>query len=440
MSGLRVGLFLGVAAALAVAAREPRPQRPVDVASAADAQVTVRCPADGHEVPVGAMLQTVVDSAGAGSVLCLSTGDYRGPVVIRTRVTLVGPSTAVIRGDGDGTTVRVFADSVVLRGFTVDGSGQRYDRMDAAVYVQGHGIEIEGLTVRDALFGIVAERSDGLTIANNHVFGLATLPVGIRGDGIRLWEVRHSVVTGNRLEDSRDILVWYSPGNRIAGNTVERSRYGTHFMYSDECVVEDADYHDNVVGVFVMYSNGVTLRDNLITGNAAADGMGLGVKESGNLRVERNRIISDRKCLYLDNSPFRMGDSVLVRGNVFAGCAAGVTFHSSERRNTFLDNVFVANRTPVAVEGRGNARDVVWRANYFDEYRGYDLDGDGTGDVPFELRSLSTSLVTSHPRLAFFRGTVVFALLDIAGRVFPLLAPETLLTDPRPRMVPPGPA
>ena len=441
MSRIRVALLFGVAAALAVAARQPGGERPVSAAPAADSQtVTFRCPADGHEVATGATLQSVVDTAAPGSVLCMSAGSYRGPVEIRTRVSLEGPSTAIIRGDGGGTTIRVLADSVILGGFTVEGSGRRYDRMDAAVYVRGRGIVVAGLTVRDALFGIIAERSEGLTIVNNHVLGLATLPVGIRGDGIRLWEVRHSVVTSNHLEDSRDILVWYSPGNRIAGNTVERSRYATHFMYSDDCVVEDGAYHDNVVGIFVMYSNGITLRDNLIAGNAAANGMGLGVKESGNLRVERNRFVRDGRCLYLDTSPFRAGDSVLVRGNVFAGCAAGVTFHSSERRNTFLDNVFVANRTPVAVEGRGNAREVVWSANYFDEYRGYDLDGDGTGDVPFELRSLSASLVASHPRLAFFRGTVVFALLDIAGRFFPLLEPETLLTDPRPRMVPPGPA
>ena len=161
---------------------------------------------------------------------------------IHARLTLQGPADAVIHSDGSGTTLRVLADSVVLRGFTVDGSGRRYDKMDAAVYLHGRGVEARDLTVRDALFGIIAEQSDGVTIANNHVFGLADLPVGVRGDGIRLWEVRGSLVADNRLEDSRDILVWYSPGNRIARNTVVRSRYATHFMYSDDCVVEDADY------------------------------------------------------------------------------------------------------------------------------------------------------------------------------------------------------
>jgi nitrous oxidase accessory protein len=343
----------------------------------------------------------------------------------------------VIRSDGEGTTIQVRADSAVLRGFTVAGSGHRYDQMDAAVYVRGNGVAVRELAVRDALFGIVAERSNSVTIANNAVSGLAALPVGIRGDGIRLWEVRASIVEGNRLEDSRDLLVWYSPGNRIVSNTVLRSRYGTHFMYSDDSTIEGNEYRSNVVGVFVMYSRGVTLRNNVMTHNLASTGMGLGVKESGNLIVEANDFVLDRSCVYLDTSPFRDGDSVVVRGNTMARCGTGVTFHSSETHNAFSDNVFQANQTDVAVEGRGTARGVVWRRNYFDDYQGYDLDGDGLGDVAYELRSLSERLVTDHPQLAFFRGTPALRLLDLAAQVFPVLQPETLLIDPQPRMAPP---
>jgi len=398
------------------------------------------CPPAGLRLPAGMALQTAVDGAAPGSVLCLEGGAYQGPVEIHGSITLQGPADATIRSDGSGTTLRVLADSAALVGFTVDGSGRRYDKMDAGVYLSGRGIEVRDLTVRDALFGIIAERSESVTIAGNHVVGLAELPVGVRGDGIRLWEVRSSLVERNHLESSRDILVWYSPGNRIAHNTVEHSRYATHFMYSDDCVVEDADYRENIVGVFVMYSRGITLRRNRVADNAFVDGMGLGVKESGNLVVEDNTFLHDRSCLYLDTSPFREGDSVFVRGNTFAGCDAGVTFHSSERRNTFVGNAFQANLTQVAVEGRGNAQGVLWRGNYFDDYEGYDLNGDGVGDVAYEPRSLSESLVARHPELAFFRGTVALELLDVAARVFPLLEPETLLTDPHPRMSAPGPA
>lgn len=400
-------------------------------------QAPFRCPAGGRTATAGVPLQPVLDSLAPGTVLCLAPGRYAGPVVIRSRVSLLGPATAVIATSGTGTTVRVLAPGTVLRGFTIDGSGQRYDKMDAGVYVMADSVAARGLTVRHALFGLVAEKSRGVTFAGNHVVGDAALAVGIRGDGIRFWEVRGSAVLDNRLEDSRDIVVWYSPGNRIAGNTVVRSRYATHFMYSSDCVVEDNTYRDNIVGVFVMYSRNIVLRGNEISDNTRGDGMGLGVKESGNLTVDGNRFARDNECVYLDTSPFRTGDSVFVRGNTFALCNAGVTFHSSETRNTFQANTFAGNVRQVVVEGRGNALGVRWLGNFFDDYRGYDLDGDGFGDVAYELRSLSARLLSDHPVLAFFQGTVALELVDLVAEVFPVLQPETVMVDPHPRVMRP---
>jgi nitrous oxidase accessory protein len=394
------------------------------------------CPSGASVVSAGTELQAAVDGAEEGATLCLAPGVYDGPLVVQTPITILGPAAAVIRSKGEGTTVRVSANGAALRGFTVEGSGMRYDQADAAVYVRADDAIVSGLTVRGALFGVVVERSNRVAVTENDIEGIADLSVGLRGDGIRLWEVRGSTVAGNRLRDSRDILIWYSPGNRIVGNTVLRSRYGTHFMYSDDSVVEGNEYRGNLVGVFVMYSRGVLLRRNVLSDSGGFDGMGLGVKESGNLVVEDNAFLRDRACIYLDTSPARQGDSVVVRTNTLAGCTFAVTFHSTASSNTFADNVFVANTAQVTVEGRGNARGVMWDGNYFDDYEGYDLDGDGFGDVAYELRSLSERLVSEHPQLAFFRGTVALDMLDVAARVFPVLRPETMLVDARPRMSP----
>lgn len=433
MRGAARVLSVAAIALAAVAVRDAAGRaQPYSLAAAG----IVGCPPGGRSVPAGAGLQVAIDSARQGAVLCLVPGSYRGPVVIYRRLTLWGPPDAVVVSDGEGTTIRALADGVVLRGFAVRGSGRRYDKMDAAVYVHGSHVEVRDLAVARALFGIVVEQSDSVTIAGNHVVGLAELPVGIRGDGIRLWEVRHSDVVGNRLEDSRDILVWYSPDDRIVDNTVVRSRYGTHFMYSDGSSVEGADYRANIVGVFVMYSRGVTVRRSTFADNVEADAMGLGVKESGDLVVDHDLFLNAGACLYLDTSPFRKGDSVLVQHSSFIGCSSGVTFHSSERDNAFIDNTFQANQVHVAIEGRGTALGVEWRGNYFDDYQGYDLDGDGIGDVPYEVRDLSERLLATHPGLAFFRGTAVLELLDLAGRALPMLEPEALLIDPVPRMAP----
>ncbi len=433
--GAHVTRRLAAVVCLALASGGGSSTRAEAVATAsAAAPPPAACPAGAETVRSGTALQPLLDEARAGDVLCLSPGEYAGPLVLRTPVVLQGPADAVIRSDGQGTTIRVLAARAELRGFTVEGSGQRPDTMDAAVYVHGEGVAVRGLTIRHALFGLVAEQSYGVVFDGNRVVGDAAAPEGLRGDGIRLWEVRGASVVRNRLEHSRDIVVWYSPGNLIADNTMVGSRYGAHFMYSSDCVVLGNHFRDNIVGVFVMYSRNIAIRDNVFADNTAADSMGLGVKESGDLIVERNHFVHDRLCVYLDNSPFREGDVMVLRSNTIARCDVGVTFHKSETHTTVEANRFEANGTAAAVEGRGTAREVAWRGNYFDDYQGYDLDRDGFGDVPYELRDLSARLVSRHPDLAFFRGTAAFALLDAAAQAFPVLAPETVLIDAHPRM------
>ena len=101
-----------------------------------------------------------------------------------------------------------------------------------------------------------------------------------------------------------------------------------------------------------------------------------------------------------------------------------------------MGNSFRDNRTQVRVEGRGDALRVEWSRNDFDDYAGYDLDGDGLGDVPHEVRSLSEDLTARFPNLAFFRGAPALSLVELAGQVVPLFRARTLLRDPEPRMSP----
>jgi nitrous oxidase accessory protein len=59
-----------------------------------------------------------------------------------------------------------------------------------------------------------------------------------------------------------------------------------------------------MVGVFLMYSDGVEIRGNRITGSVGATGMGIGFKESSDVLVEGNAIIYCARGVYLDISPY----------------------------------------------------------------------------------------------------------------------------------------
>jgi nitrous oxidase accessory protein len=385
-------------------------------------------------VSAGADLQAAIDSATDGGALCLEPGVYNGPLVVNRVVEIWGSRRAVIRSTGKGTTIEIEADGAALSGLTVDGSGGRFDTLDAAVHVVADDVRVEGVRVENAAFGLLIEKSNRATIIDNLVQGPDEGPLGLRGDGIRLWETRDSVVRGNRMIGGRDMVIWYSSDNTLVENTVVRSRYGTHFMYSHGNRVERNRYLDNVVGIFIMYSRNIILRENLLARSSGPGGMGLGIKESGNLTVSRNAFIANTRGVYMDTTPLEPDDFNTFDENAFYHSEVAILMHSSQKRNAFLGNQFVSNHSQLQVEGGGTALAVDWNGNTFDDYVGYDMDRDGFGDIPYELRRLSSQLESTYPQLQFFRGAITLSLLDAISSLFPMVEPETTLVDPRPRM------
>jgi nitrous oxidase accessory protein len=415
---------------------------PVHLGAAHDAAVTAWA-RTAPERPPGCLaatpdapLQPRLDAAANGAAICLAPGRYPGALVVGRPLTLWGPPDAVIVSTGVGTTVRVTAAGAQLLGFTIDGSGGRFDTVDAAVHVGAPDVVVAGLTVVHATFGILVERAQRVVLRGNDVVGDPALPFGLRGDGIRLWEVDGATIEHNRLTDSRDMVVWYSRDNTITDNLVVRGRYGTHFMYSHRNQVRRNRYVDDVVGVFVMYSRDVTLADNLMAGSGGAAGMGIGLKESGNVVATQNVLVRDTIGFYIDTSPLSNDDQNRFARNAVRLCGTAVVFHGRATRNHFLDNSFRDNLAQVESRGGTTALDAEWSGNDFDDYAGYDFDRDGFGDVPYELRSLSATLIGRYPNLAYFRGGLALFAVDTVSHLVPLFKPTTLLVDARPRMQP----
>jgi nitrous oxidase accessory protein len=386
-----------------------------------------------REVAPAEDLAGLLAAARPGEAFCLAPGVHRGPLVL-DGTTLEGPRDAIVRSSGQGTTVRLRGAGAALRGVTVQGSGGRFDTLDAAVHVEGRGPSVEGVAVRGATFGILVERATEARIRGNEVLGDGEAPLGLRGDGIRLWEVYDSRVEENRVLDGRDVVLWYASRNRLVGNRVERGRYGAHLMYSHGNEIAGNRFVGNVTGLFVMYSRDVDVRDNVFADSGGAAGIGLGLKESGELDVRGNLFVHNTVGLYVDLSPLWPDDRNRFEGNAFRLNDVAVSFLGRAAGNAFRGNGFRDSRVQVAVAGGGDARAAEWRGNEFDDYAGYDLDGDGVGDVPYELRSLTSDLVAARPALAFFRGTPALALAETIGRIVPLFEPRLLLVDPAPRL------
>ncbi len=379
-------------------------------------------------------LATRLTGAHAGDSFCLEAGTYEGPIELGPGVTVWGPREAIIRSSGAGDTVRLTGPEAMLLGVTVDGSGQRFDLQEAAVHViSAPRAEVRGVAVRNALFGVIVEKSEDVRIEGNEVAGSQRDQIGLRGDAIRVWETERSLIASNRVTGSRDIVIWYSSENQILDNEVIGGRYGTHFMYSHGNLVARNRYVANVVGIFAMYSRDLKLENNLLAASEGAAGMGLGLKESSGVRASRNLIVRNSVGVYIDNSPYEPGSTNVFARNAIRLCDVGFGFHASTENNHIFSNSLRGNTTQVRVDGGGNALDNQWVDNDFDDYAGYDLDRDGVGDVPYELRTFTGTLIARHPQLDYFRGTPALAMIDAASRILPVYRPEAVLIDRLPR-------
>ncbi len=387
-----------------------------------------------ERVSPGDDLQARLTALPAGSTLVLAPGTHHGPLYVDRTVTIAGEPGAELRGRGEGTVLVVGAPDTRIRDLAIRAGGSDATKGDAGVIVGADRVTLERLDIGEVLVGVDFRMADDGVLRDSTIRGRVDRPMGQRGDGVRLWESDGNTVEGNTLVGVRDLVVWYSEDNRIVRNEVSGSRYGTHFMHADGSVVRDNVYTDNVVGVFVMYSTGIELVGNTVRDADGAAGVGFGFKESEEIVATGNRLLGNTTGVYLDGTPQRVGGSARFTDNLIAYNTTGVRLHGTQIGAVFTGNDLQENVVPVAVDGRSDASGTAFDGNRWSDYAGYDLDDDGVGDVPWELRAVSVTLLGRNPAVAYFHGTLAAGLLDLFAAAFPMLAPPAVARDDRPAM------
>ncbi|MDH3354106.1 MAG: right-handed parallel beta-helix repeat-containing protein, partial [Chromatiales bacterium] len=257
--------------------------------------------------------------------------------------------------------------------------------------------------------------------------------VGMRGDAIRLWYSFNNKILDNEITNSRDVVVWYSGNNVIRGNSVSGGRYSLHFMYSKYNVVEDNRFFNNSTGIFLMYSDGLEIRNNYIASATGAAGVGIGFKETSGITIENNEILYCASGLYIDISPFDPEATNIIKNNVIAFNGIGIRFLSDWKGNQFIENKFKGNISQVVVSGDGSANRNVWLNNYWDDYEGFDINKDGIGDTPYTLYAYADRLWMDLPRAQFFMGSIFLEVIDFIERLAPFSDPKLLIRDKNPQ-------
>ncbi|OHC61612.1 MAG: copper ABC transporter substrate-binding protein [Rhodocyclales bacterium GWA2_65_19] len=379
-----------------------------------------------------APLQPLIDATPAGGTLRLAPGAYAGPATISRPLTLEGGHQAVIVGDGKSTVLSVAANGVTLRGLRITGSGDSHDRIDAGILLEGDDHLVEDNEIDDVLFGIHLKRVNRSRVSANRVSG-KPLALGLRGDAIRLWYSQHNVIEGNRFARARDLTFANSADNRIVGNQFSDGRYGMHVIFSPRLLVENNRLSDTGTGIIVLYSPDLVLRGNRVAHALTDGGGGIVFKESNDALVENNEVLHCSVGLRVDAPPASVG-RLTVRNNRFAHNIVGLFFYGEEGGHRFFDNRFENNLNTVAISAPGAGSANVWRGNYWDDYQGFDRNGDGFGDMPHEVHLFADRIWMETPLATFFRNSPVLEMLDFLERLAPFSTPHRVLQDPRPRM------
>jgi nitrous oxidase accessory protein/Cu-processing system ATP-binding protein len=396
-------------------------------------------------------LSQAIAQAAPGDIVEVPAGVYDAPILIDKPLSLIGVGRPIIDGAGVGDIIQVRAPHVTVRGFLLRNSGHSLDRENAAISVKGANALIEDNVIEDALFGVYLVDAPDSVVSGNIISG-KKLDIPRRGDGIRLWQSHGTRVEDNHIFNIRDVVIWFSDNVTIKNNRIEGGRYGLHFMYSDDNDIEGNFIDGNSVGAFLMYSKRLTLRGNVFAHNRGPSGYGVGLKDMDGVEASDNRFIANRVGIYLDNLPGSVDVFQHFTRNVFAYNDIGVSFQPAVQRNAFLSNSFLENLEQVEVKGGGNFQGNVFSedgaGNYWSDYGGYDLDGDGIGDLPYISASLFENMIDREPRLRLFLMSPAQQAIEFASRAFPIVKPEPKFSDDSPLMEvsapnvppPPGPA
>ncbi len=378
--------------------------------------------------------QKLIDEAKEGSTLTPPAGTYAGPVVIDKPLIIDGKNGVTIDAGGKGTVILLDTDGATIQNLHLTHSGESANDIDSGVQVRGNYNVIKDNIIDDCLFGVDLQQSSNNIVKRNTISSLDRFELGQKGDSIRMWYSFKNKIIDNVTFNVRDMVVWYSADNIIRGNTGRDSRYSLHFMYSRYNLVEDNKYYNNSVGIFLMYSDGVILRNNYIAHASGPTGMGIGFKETSDLILENNTILYCSTGFYIDVSPFQPDTTNTFTNNLLGYNGIGIRFLNDWHSNIFKHNEFAGNLSQIVVSGGKTANHNVWEGNYWSDYEGFDRNKDNQGDTPYELYAYADKLWRDVPGAQFFKGSPILETLDFLEQLAPFSKPDLLVRDKKPVM------
>jgi nitrous oxidase accessory protein len=382
-------------------------------------------------------LEATIRAAAAGAVVRVPPGVHRVHLLLDRPVTLQGEPGAVLDGGGSGDVVRIRSAGVGLRNLTIRHSGHDLTATNAGVFVEGgsRDVTIADNRIEDVLFGVYLDGAVNVRVEHNTITGLPALRVPDRGDGIHMWNDTGCTIAGNDVSATRDgIYVYISPHNLIADNHLHGVRYGIHYMYSRYNTLRGNVSVGNVAGYALMSSDHLKVLGN-VSRDQQAYGYLLNYISYSEIRGNQSRGVNgqlddnadlidgaDGKGMFVYLSQFNtIADNLLTRSQI------GIHVTAGSEHNRIHGNAFVGNRVQVKyVQNIAEEWSVRRRGNYWSDYLGWDMNGDGIGDVAYRPNDGIDVLLWKYPSARTLMSSPAILLLRYVQRAFPVFTPPTV--------------
>ncbi|MCH8569071.1 MAG: nitrous oxide reductase family maturation protein NosD [Balneolales bacterium] len=383
-------------------------------------------PSAEREIRVSGNIAKAVENARPGDVLRIVAGLYEETeITIKTsRISLLADPGAIIDGGGKGHIFIINADSVTIDGFKLRNTGLSHVRDWAAIRVESAVFaEIRNNELENNMFGIYLSRTKDSLIENNRISGGGDRESN-SGNGIHLFDTERIQVRGNIIQHHRDgIYLEFAKEVRITDNkATDNRRYGLHYMFSKDSEYSRNEFRRNNAGVAVMYSQNVDMSGNIFADNLGPASYGILLKDIDNSLIGNNHFLNNTIGIYSEGS-----NNVRVEHNRFERNGWAVKIWANSTRNVFTGNAFTDNTFDVATNSSRHYN--TFERNYWSAYDGYDLEGDGIGDVPHRPVRLYSIIVERNPIALILHRSLFIDFLDLAERVMPALTPQTLVDD-----------
>lgn len=388
------------------------------------AQTLEVCPSCKYKSIKDAVLQ-----AEPGSTIIIKKGTYpEHNIGITKPLTILGEGNPIIDGEDKGEIITIESDNVTIDGLTIVNVGTSYTTDFAAVrVVKSENFLLQNLKLERLFFGIYLEKAKNGKVLNNTIMGDAVEEFS-SGNGIQLWYCRNVEVAGNMVKNVRDgIYLEFSDNILIRNNkSLDNLRYGLHFMFSNYDSYLENLFQNNGAGVAVMFSKHINMKGNTFRKNWGTSAFGLLLKEINDAEITYNtfeentvgiNIEGSNRINYTNNDFKNNGWAVKVRGACYA--------------NVFSNNNFLYNSFDISYNSKLN--DNEFDRNYWSNYTGYDLDKDGTGDVPYRPVKLFSYIVNQTPETIVLLRSLFIDIIDFSEKVSPVFTPDNLM-DNKPRM------